>query len=464
MPVEVRYGPDVANVAALAALTQSLAAQRATAGGGGGGGQRRSAPRIGSLPAMPQSPIPVGPAWAQQLEQERLREQVNAQLDLQRFGLPLELEEKRQQAKLDVENWEAKYTAQQRTQIASDQNALRAARESGQFSDGQLRAIEQMLHLKWAGLEPQLLPKTSQQAQIDAWTRQGQAPGQQYIDEWGNVCVRELDGTPKVQVAFDKTQAGVQAALEAKQRESWGRLRSQLAMQKLSRGGVGGGEQLAFETAEEIEARMMAIDPEYAKAKQEQAAEALAIQQEQAQQQAQLVEQQARIAETIPYWQRARAAGWRVEESDLTLPDVVQRAVIDIRAMVDRFGTDAQGRIMLPGGMYDAKLRLVEASSIVRQYQEYMQQQREAAADPPMITEEEWLKFERDLEKSKKRGKTARERYEEALRAPPGTLQASRVYREAWRVAAEREAQDTKKESLEEAIAIAEEVLRRRGS
>jgi len=352
MPIEVRHGTDIAPLAAFAALASQLSATKprepqlshAGGGGGGGGGSRRSS-------LMPQAGS-TGPG--RQTLEEQLREKTYATVKAAEFMLPLELEKKRQEAAIAADEWEAKYTGKQQAEIARLNSGKQQIRASETLSPEEKQRAIETIDMQIAGIEPSLIPKTSEQKQMDAWASEGKGIGDVWEDETtGCILTRGPDGKPTLILRPDQTMQHLKSKLAGdgqNNREKWIR---EYAAKMLD-----STDQLGNQyTPQQVSAMIEKVDAVVANLSGAQQAEAQPAQPQ------------------VPWWRGAIQAGAEVEPTDLDLPEEIGKAVAFNRTVVRRFPKG------IPGGMKDVLMQFKWNDRIIREFEK---QQAEGSEAPPI--------------------------------------------------------------------------------
>jgi len=311
---------------------------------------------------------------------DRLRQEMNARLLEAQFALPIELERKREEAKIQAGDWEAQYTAKQKAEIAQTQNGVERARKSGLFDEREMLEVERAAVMKIAGIDKQLLPKSAQQRQEEAWAADKKGIGMEWLDEWGNVKTREADGTIKTQVTFDKTQPGQEAKLQREREKDLAESRFKLidATEKSDL-----GEPKRKYRDIEIQKILESMYPWHRDQNIQREAQERQAAMEQIVEQQQVIAQQEQ--EALQDWPiRAKKSGIDVKEVDLDLPPQIGMAQAYIRTMNDRYGG-------FDGVPKDKRTAYLEAYGILRQAQGQMRQQQQSAqAQEVMPSQRTW--------------------------------------------------------------------------
>jgi hypothetical protein len=120
-----------------------------------------------------------------------------------RWALPIELEKKREEAKIAADQFEAEYTAKQKRDIAKLNSGRQQVINSQTLTDEEKEAALKVIDLEIAGVKPDLIPKEKSQFP------EGRGPGAIWTEEDGSLWSRDMDGTPR-QHDFAKTKQGVE--------------------------------------------------------------------------------------------------------------------------------------------------------------------------------------------------------------------------------------------------------------
>ncbi len=150
-----------------------------------------------------------------QANQQRYAAEMNMASNAMRFGLNQQLQEdeyirevetNKQKAKQEAEQFDYIYTQKQRQELAQNNDALRRAESSGEFSEKELVKIRRAMLLKNAGVNPTAVPADSNKKKYP----EGRGINDVWTDEDGNMMRRDPDGRPDVIVDRKDTREGQQ--------------------------------------------------------------------------------------------------------------------------------------------------------------------------------------------------------------------------------------------------------------
>ncbi|MFZ5832707.1 MAG: hypothetical protein ACOY3P_21680 [Planctomycetota bacterium] len=276
--------------------------------------------------------------FAQQLYQQRdlAMLHIDAQADLQRqaaddamkrtalqFGLQQQLQEQeydtairrmQEQARLDANQFEYRYSAQQRQEIARFNNARQTILGSDQFTPQEKQIALRLIDQQQANIQPSAMPRDPGKPVFP----EGQGIGQAWVDKNGSLIGRKADGSLQLLQRWDQgpeaAQAKAQEAekvkaleLQAKREEKLLELRLKLATEDVAQRDAKGGVAYRQRTPKEIDAIMQSVaGGETADPAQEQ------------------------------WWHRAEKSGLKVTAGDRQLPDQVGYARALVRTINER--------------------------------------------------------------------------------------------------------------------------------
>jgi len=351
MPITVEHSPDIAAIAALAAIggmgqarteIPNISIPSLSGGGGGSGG--------GMAEVSMQ-----GPNYVQQIGQLQLAKQ---------YALPLEMEKLQQEAKAKAQQFEAQFTTQQRAEIARVQNGIVQAEKSGMFTPEQIADLKHAGAMAIAGIDPQLMPKQPGKLELP----EGHTPQTTWKDETtGAVLGYDRNMSPRVLVAPDKMP---EYLIQQRKRELYDKVaeaRFKLRGVKVYDPSTTLNERPMKDI--EIEAELERSYPEYRAERIQEALENEQLAQQQfTQQQAiqqQATQQQAIQQQEIPWWQSAAKAGMEVRPELIDLPNDVGYAAFVLDRIREEYGSLKK----IPGGMVELQLAARQAANIIKAYE-----------------------------------------------------------------------------------------------
>ena len=200
MPIVVKHGEGSADaISALAVLANAMAAAGKRqplqmgpgAGGGGGGGGRR---------------IPTERSW---LERPGVHRGYGDQLQ-QKQREEADLAKMQEAARLQDEQWEKKYTIQQRQEIQKINDSVQAVQQSADMSPDEKEAALRILRAKKLGISPSEMPRDPTKFQ---WPK-GTGPGILWRDELSGALVTggfDAHGNPTIKLV-QRDDQGPEAA------------------------------------------------------------------------------------------------------------------------------------------------------------------------------------------------------------------------------------------------------------
>jgi len=171
------------------ARTEAMKAQAALAE------QQRIAAWYQAHPERAQALGYIESDWDRQVRERKEREQ--------------QMRERAEQIKQD---YELTTSLAEKKRLAKLQNGYNAAVKSKMFDPAQLDMMKKQVMIEAMDLPKNLIEKTEQQKQMEAWESKGEGIGQQWTDEMGNRVTRKPNGEIVTQVSWDKTP-------EAKEKE-----------------------------------------------------------------------------------------------------------------------------------------------------------------------------------------------------------------------------------------------------
>lgn len=307
-------------------------------------------------------------ALSQQLKQQRESQMrdIDARADLQRqaaddawartalqFGLDQQIREeefdrtlrmKQEDAKLQAQQWEYQYTAQQRQEIAKYNNARQTIQNSPNWSAEEKAVALKQIDLAQANIKPSMMPRDPSKPVYP----EGQGVGQIWKGDDGSLVSREPDGTIKLIQRWDQGPEAVKlnaeaerqkAELEAqaKREEELFGLRVKLATEAIEETGADGLARKRYRTPGEVDAAMEAV-----------------------------------TGERLPWWKRRENAGLQVADMDKDLPEQVGYAQAALRTMNAQYGRN------IPSEQRTAYAQLV---SVLHQYAQGQQGQDAGATE-----------------------------------------------------------------------------------
>lgn len=251
--------------------------------------------------------------------------------------------------------WEAKYTAKQKADIARIQNGVQQAQSSGLFSPEEMTAVERQAQIKIIGISPQIIPKTAQEKKMAEWAKEGKGVGQEWVDEQGNVKTREPDGTIKTQTPYDKTRDGIQAKIQLEREKDLSATRLKLMGQTVE--DPASGRKSSRYDDSQIETMLERAYPWYHEQRVQQAIETdQMMQQYNTQQQQQRQQQQQQALSELDPAVASVLESTQLQEEDLDLPAEAAQAQSVLRTLSQRY----------PGGIPEGQTSLRELAMKAR--------------------------------------------------------------------------------------------------
>lgn len=313
MPITVKHGGgDIGGLALLALLAGAgqqkvpeapqVAVSAPGLGGGGGGGIRRS-------------PQPQGPvlSYSQAIKEDALR---------------LEMEKKKQEARIEANQWESKFSAKQRQEIAGFNQARQEIAKSPRLTPQEKEMASRIIDLQQANITPSMMPRDPSKPTPEEVERM-RSP---FIDEnTGGLLGYDRSGSPRVLVLPDKMPEAIRQKqefdLQVKREDKLLELRAKLATEDII---VGEGENRTVRqrTQGEVDTIMQTV---------------------------------AGVKEEVAWYDSPRVETWDVREEDKDLPPQVGVAQAYLRTMKRKYGSAEN----VPK---DKRAATAEAAEILRQY------------------------------------------------------------------------------------------------
>jgi len=329
MPITVKHGGgDIGGLALLALLAgagqqQAPQAPQVNVGGGGGGGGGGG--RIQHSPALGRRYQAAGPS----LEQVK-------QLELNSL-----MEQKKQEAKLEADQWESKFSAQQRQEIAGFNKARQDITRNPRLSPQEKMRATQIIDLEQANIKPNMVlrdPNKPSPEQIEKMQSTRKDP------ETGATMGYSRNQEPRVILKHADSLEGIQQKREydreTKREEKMAEFRMKLASEDIV---VGSGEDktVRTRTSEEVDKIM-------------QSAFGIKVPQQEEQQ----------------WWESSRL---NVEESDKKLPSRVGFSRAYLRTVQQRYGSSEN----VPK---EFREKAAEAANTLREYREKEEKKKKRRA------------------------------------------------------------------------------------
>lgn len=230
MPIRVQHDPSIESLAGLAALSgvtqqgniEIAREQEETA---------RKQRNFLEVQAREQSDRQL----TQQLRQQRemQHKDIQARSDLQRqsadeamartamqFGLDgqiredefnREMAQAQEQARIQAEQWEWRYSAQDRQEIARLNNADRAMANNPDFSEEEKQEYRRISQYKRAGITGSMVPRDPNKPTY----AKGREPGMEFQDKGGNWHIVQPDGVTKMTLRWDQGPEAAKMKYEA---------------------------------------------------------------------------------------------------------------------------------------------------------------------------------------------------------------------------------------------------------
>ena len=344
MPIVVKHGEEnggaMALIAALAGMGQrpipQMPQMHNLIGDLGGHGQGR----------ITHSDIPSAYPGGMPLRYDMSPdEQLRFQQQAKQMQFGMELEQKKAEAKMEADQWQAKYTAKQRQEIASFNKARQDVMNNSRFSPQEKASAIRAIDLQQANIQPSLMPRDPNQPKFP----DGQDIGQVWKDENGSVVTRDPDGKVRLVQRFDQSPEAAQlkvqaeqqkrvADLQVKQQMEVMKLRAKLASEDVQ---VGSGENATFRkrSQKEVDEIMQAAIGGGSQGQQQ---------------------------ENAPWWRRPENEGMRATVRERRMPDEVGYAHAYLRNLKSKYGSFDK----VPEEERD---QARQASDLVRQYASLVQ-------------------------------------------------------------------------------------------
>jgi len=182
------------------------------------------------------------------------------------------LTQMRERAKVEAEQWDYRYTAQQRQEIQKDNNAIQAIRQADWLSDEEKGRAILGVQTHTAGITPSIIPADPNKVKFP----EGREPGNSFQGQDGAWYMSQPDGSYKLMVRPDQTAEYMreQAEIEIKKAELTRqqatedaviKARTTAAMKQIDvTDKVGEKIGTRFATKEEVDQIMKSIYPEVA--------------------------------------------------------------------------------------------------------------------------------------------------------------------------------------------------------
>lgn len=122
----------------------------------------------------------------------------------------------REQAKLQAQQWEFQYTAQQRQEIARFNNARQAIEQNQGFSPEEKSAALQLIDLQQSNIKPAMMPRDPGKPIYP----EGRGVGELWSNEDGSTVTRTPDGQVKLIQRFDQSPKFHEAKLRIEQEKA----------------------------------------------------------------------------------------------------------------------------------------------------------------------------------------------------------------------------------------------------
>jgi len=280
--------------------------------------------------------------------QKQAADDATARTALQ-FGLDQQVREQefdrrltgmQEQARLQAQQVEYNYSAEQRRDFARFNNARQAIMSSDQFSEEEKQVAMRQIDLQQANIQPSMIPRDPSKPTF----KEGQAPGDTMVNEAGSTIMFDMEGNPKLIQRWDQgpeaaklqaeaTQQAKQLELQAKREDRLLDLRLKLATEDVIEQGADGTPSRRQRTPEEVESIMRTVLG--------------GEQQPQKQQQ---------------WWERAESQGLQVQDSDRELPPQVGYAASYFRTLTAKYGGYS-------GVPEDQRSAYLYAAKLLKQYE-----------------------------------------------------------------------------------------------
>ena len=264
-----------------------------------------------------------------------LQHGLDSQLREQEFDRSLQ--RMQEDARIQANQWEYQYTAQQRQEIARFNNARQAINSSDQWSPDEKAAALKMIDLQQSHIKPAMMPRDPSKPIYP----DGKGIGETWADQQGSIVSRDKDGQIKLIQRYDQgpeaTKLKLQAEAEKKKFEAQEKreqklleLRLKLATEDVVETGPDGTPKRRARSPDEINAIIQTV---MGGAQQQQ----------------------------TPWWENAGSKELKVMESDKQLPPQVGYAQSYVRTMNSRYGG-------LQGLPSEKKTAYLTAVDLLKQY------------------------------------------------------------------------------------------------
>jgi hypothetical protein len=233
------------------------------------------------------------------------------------------LQQMNEQAKLEAEQWEARYTARDRQEIARLNEGKKRIAQDPSFSESERLAATQKIEQMIAGIEPSLIPRDPDKPTYP----EGKGPQDQWIDEnSGALSGMDRSGNPRVLIQPDKMPAALEAKAQLERENKLAEMRIKL-MTTMKEDALTGEKSRQYRDIE-VESMLERTYPWYREQQ---------IQREQAERQM-MMERAAEIQDQVTtaqaeeeWWKDAQAQGLEIREVDKSLPPDIGMAQAYLR-------------------------------------------------------------------------------------------------------------------------------------
>ncbi|MFA5186705.1 MAG: hypothetical protein WC551_09535 [Patescibacteria group bacterium] len=251
------------------------------------------------------------------------------------------IKQMQEQARVQAQQWEYQYTAQQRQEIARFNAARQTITGSDSFSPEEKEQALRMVDMEQANIKPAMMPRDPSKPIYP----DGRGVGESWIADDGSTLAREADGNVKLIQRYDQGPKAQQAKLQMenqkiqlqaqqKREEKLLDLRLKLATEDVEQLGADGKTTYRMRSSKEVDEIMRTV---------------LGGGQQQQQQQ------------EVAWWDRPENAALKATDSDKDLPPQVGYAQAYLRQMNARYG----GIENVPPDFQQA---YIGAASVLKQY------------------------------------------------------------------------------------------------
>jgi len=148
---------------------------------------------------------------------DRMAVQAGLSRELQEQRYEQEITRIREQARAAASQWESRFTAQQRREIARLEQGKQQIMSSDSFSDDEKMRAVQGIEMQMAGIQPSLVPKDPNKIQFP----EGRSPMEPWVDEsTGSLMGYDRSGNPRVLVSPEKMPEYLEAQKQQERQDA----------------------------------------------------------------------------------------------------------------------------------------------------------------------------------------------------------------------------------------------------